>query len=287
MVYQGSDLIISVDGSVFAASKSCTVDVEADTIKVSSPTDGQWEHSIPGRKSWKVQTSHLVVNNRGQFAKVTMSSPAWGKDGVPTVTFGGATYQSTAARGLHLMRLHKVNGAWRLDTTVYDTYTDDTAINNMVDAITAGDSIWGEDEIICIGSYDSWRLTEAIRAKINQVLQVPLDQIPLATTATNKQVAIIGTRGENSKGIGLTSEAAIAGVHVSAWYGENKVQVPATVVKNMLQRVGQTYTLRMQVDGNGIDTLSGSAICTHAKITATKGNLMQGSFTFEGDGPLQ
>lgn len=272
---------------MLAASKSCTVDVEADTIKVSSPTDGQWEHSIPGRKSWKVQTGHLVVNNRGQFAKVTMSSPAWGKDGVPTVTFGGATYQSTAARGLHLMRLHKVNGAWRLDTTVYDTYTDDTAINNMVDAITAGDSIWGEDEIICIGSYDSWRLTEAIRAKINQVLQVPLDQIPLATTATNKQVAIIGTRGENSKGIGLTSEAAIAGVHVSAWYGENKVQVPATVVKNMLQRVGQTYTLRMQVDGNGIDTLSGSANCTHAKITATKGNLIQGSFTFEGTGPLQ
>jgi hypothetical protein len=227
-----------------------------------------------------------MPNNRDQFTTVMASSPAWGKDGVPTVTIGAARFESQAARGLHLMRLHKVNSAWGLDTTVYDTYTDDTAINNMVDAITAGDSIWGEDEIICIGSYDSWRLTEAIRAKINQVLQVPLDQIPLATTATNKQVAIIGTRGANSKGIGLTSEAAIAGVHVSAWYGENKVQVPATVVKNMLQRVGQTYTLRMQVDGNGMDTLIGTAICKSAKITATKGNLLQGSFAWEGSGPL-
>jgi hypothetical protein len=157
----------------------------------------------------------------------------------------------------------------------------------MLAVITAGDPDWGTEDIICIGSYDSWRLTADIRAKINQVLQVPLDQIPLATAPTNKQVAIIGTRGANSKGIGLTSEAAIAGVHVSAWYGEDKVQVPATVLKNSLQRVGTEVTLRMQIDGNGIDTLSGSAICTHAKITATKGSLMQGSFTFEGTGPLQ
>ena len=284
---QGRNLIIAINGSTIAAAKSCSVDVQADTIKVSSPTDGEWEHNIAGRKSWQVQTSHLMPNNRDQFTTVTASSPAWGKDGVPTVTIGAASFASSAARGLHLMRLHKVNGAWRLDTTVYDTYSDDTAITNMVDAITAGDSTWGEDEIICICSYDSWRLTEPIRTKISTVLQVPLDEISLATSPTNKQVAIIGTRGNGSRGIGLTSEAAVAGTHVSAWYGENKIQVPATILKNHIGKVGTEVTLRMQIDGNGTDYVTGQAIVTAFKSQGSIGNLLTGAFTFKGNGPLQ
>ena len=283
---QGRNLIIAINGSTIAAAKSCSVDVQADTIKVSSPTDGAWEHIIAGRKSWQVQTSHLMPNNRDQFTTVTASSPAWGKDGVPTATIGGASFESSAARGLHLMRLHKVNGAWRMDTTIYDTYSDDTAITNMVDAITAGDSTWGEDEIICICSYDSWRLTEPIRTKISTVLQVPLDEIPLVTSPTNKQVAIIGTRGNGSRGIGLTSEAAVAGTHVSAWYGENKIQVPATILKNHIGKVGTEVTLRMQIDGNGTDYVTGQAIVTAFKSQGSIGNLLTGSFTFKGNGPL-
>lgn len=283
---QGRNLIIAINGSTIAAAKSCSVDVQADTIKVSSPADGAWEHIIAGRKSWQVQTSHLMPNNRDQFTPVTASSPAWGKAGVPTVTIGAARYESQAARGLHLMRLHKVNGTWRLDTTVYDTYSDDTAITNMVDAITAGDSTWGEDEIICICSFDAWRLTEPIRTKISTVLQVAAEEIPLATTPTNKQVAIIGTRGNGSRGIGLTSEAAVAGTHVSAWYGENKIQVPATVLKNSLQRVGTEVTLRMQIDGNGMDYVTGQAIVSAFKSQGSIGNLLTGAFTFKGNGPL-
>ena len=283
---QGRNLIIAINGSTIAAAKSCSVDVQADTIKVSSPTDGAWEHIIAGRKSWQVQTSHLMPNNRDQFTVVTASSPAWGKDGVPTVTIGAASFASSAARGLHLMRLHKVNGAWRMDATVYDTFSDDTAITNMVDAITAGDSTWGEDEIICICSYDSWRLTEPIRTKISTVLQVPLDQMPLVTSPTNKQVAIIGTCGNGSRGIGLTSEAAVAGTHVSAWYGGNKIQVPATILKNHIGKVGTEVTLRMQIDGNGTDYVSGQAIVTAFKSQGSIGNLLTGSFTFKGSGPL-
>lgn len=283
---QGRNLIIAINGSTIAAAKSCSVDVQADTIKVSSPTDGEWEHIIAGRKSWQVQTSHLMPNNRDQFTVVTASSPAWGKDGVPTATIGAASFASSAARGLHLMRLYKVNSVWRMDTTVYDTYSDDTAITNMVDAITAGDSTWGEDEIICICSYDSWRLTEPIRTKISTVLQVAIDEIPLATSPTNKQVAIIGTRGNGSRGIGLTSEAAVAGTHVSAWYGENKIQVPATILKNHIGKVGTEVTLRMQIDGNGTDYVTGQAIVTAFKSQGSIGNLLTGAFTFKGSGQL-
>lgn len=35
------------------------------------------------------------------------------------------------------------------------------------------------------------------------------------------------------------------------------------------------------------DYLVGDAICTKCKITATKGNLAQGSFAFQGTGPLE
>ena len=55
----GRNLIIKVNGVAVAASKSCTITVNEETLKVSSPQDGQWEHSIPAKKSWKVQTNFL------------------------------------------------------------------------------------------------------------------------------------------------------------------------------------------------------------------------------------
>ena len=48
-------------GTAIAAAKSCDVNIQADLIKVSSPTDGGWEHSIAGRKSWSASCSHLVT----------------------------------------------------------------------------------------------------------------------------------------------------------------------------------------------------------------------------------
>ena len=62
MILQGGDLIIKVGGTALAASKSCTVKITAKKIETSSPSDGDWEHSIPGRKSWKVSTNHLVMS---------------------------------------------------------------------------------------------------------------------------------------------------------------------------------------------------------------------------------
>ena len=62
MILKGGDLIIKVGGTALAASKSCTVKITAKKIETSSPSDGDWEHSIPGRKSWKVSTNHLVMS---------------------------------------------------------------------------------------------------------------------------------------------------------------------------------------------------------------------------------
>lgn len=60
-----------------------------------------------------------------------------------------------------------------------------------------------------------------------------------------------------------------------------------TPIKEMLARVGKTFTLTLSVNDLSSDTVSGSAICTDCKITATRGNLVQGSFTFKGSGSLE
>lgn len=60
----------------------------------------------------------------------------------------------------------------------------------------------------------------------------------------------------------------------------------ATPMKDMLVRVGQTYSLSVSVSGLTSDTLSGSAICAEATATGTAGNLCTGSFKFIGTGAL-
>ena len=62
--------------------------------------------------------------------------------------------------------------------------------------------------------------------------------------------------------------------------------VPETEsVEDDILTVGQTYTLNVY-DRLGWLILSGQAICTSCRITATKGNLIQGSFSFKGTGAL-
>ena len=59
-----------------------------------------------------------------------------------------------------------------------------------------------------------------------------------------------------------------------------------------LFRVGAEYTLRIELSGVvfgqiiASDYLTGTAICRSSQITATEGNLAQGSFKFQGNGPL-
>ena len=73
MILKGQNVILKMGGVAIAAAKSCSVDVDVDMIKVSSPTDGAWEHSIAGRKSWKASCSHLVTQISDSVAMVGQS----------------------------------------------------------------------------------------------------------------------------------------------------------------------------------------------------------------------
>lgn len=63
MVLLGKDILI-LNGSgraVMWAAKSCNINVQAETIEVSSPSSGSWRQFIVGRKEWSVDISHLVT----------------------------------------------------------------------------------------------------------------------------------------------------------------------------------------------------------------------------------
>ena len=57
-------MIIKVGGVAIAAAKSCSINVQAEQIPVSSPTSGEWEEYINGRKKWSVSTNQLLNTMR-------------------------------------------------------------------------------------------------------------------------------------------------------------------------------------------------------------------------------
>lgn len=56
-------------------------------------------------------------------------------------------------------------------------------------------------------------------------------------------------------------------------------------VKDLLQ-VGNTFTLKIKRRGQSTHDLSGNAMLKTCRITANRGNLVQGSFEFVGKGSL-
>lgn len=53
------------------------------------------------------------------------------------------------------------------------------------------------------------------------------------------------------------------------------------------KNVGSTYTLRCYIRGNpDIDKIEGTAILQQAKVTGTRGNILQGSWVFQGSGDV-
>ena len=70
---------------------------------------------------------------------------------------------------------------------------------------------------------------------------------------------------------------------VSCSYLVNNTSIPADA-----SRVGDTFTLTVtpRDDEEAGHRVAGTAICTQWRVTGTRGNLVQGSFSFQGTGPL-
>lgn len=293
MILQGNDLFVSVDGQVIGASKSCTLDLDCDAIPVASPTGGNWVHKIAGKCSWRVITNHLLRADLGITAKIEAQASAHNGlgTGVSSITMGTAS-KTISSIGLNVVpiRRNTETGAYSLGTPVnYDTYNDtQSASASLVSALNFnawGGTITNRDIAIALISYDAFGMTTALRTAIANYFQV--DMSAVETTPDRQALVIIGmtSASQSNPGIKAYSSGNGATAHVKD-YMLNETTVYATPVKSFALRNGQRVTLRLQTDGFGYDYLTGTALVKAVKITSTKGNLMQGSLSFEGSGPL-
>ena len=72
-----------------------------------------------------------------------------------------------------------------------------------------------------------------------------------------------------------------------SWILAANTDITGTKLKSLLI-VGNTYVIQVcERNGNNVEViLTGSAICTEAKVTSSILNLANGSFSFQGTGPL-
>lgn len=286
MIYKGKQLFVTVDDQVLMASKSCSVSIKADTVAVSSATDADWEHSLPGRKSWSVSTNHLlraISRDSSLMTTFEAMSKSWMEPNVRSYCKVGSDVRYHTTRGLMLLVYKYANGAWSYYySNVYDTYTN--GCQSMVaDIENQFDASSNNDKMGVIISHDAYELDQDLVAAINTYMSVPVNLLPYQAAT---QGAFVAIGGPAITGIAQaqTGRAGYAHASLNTIAGSG-IGEPA--LKTFALKVGSTVRLRMTVDGYPSDSLGGYANVTSFQVQSTNGNLMTGSFQFEGSGPLE
>ena len=282
MILHGRNLIIIVNDSVVAASKSCSLDVDVEAIKCASPTDGLWEHVREGRKTWSVSTSQLMPSVLATKPLITGYSPSWVNISEPVmVTVGGLVQRFGVEKGLTVFDVFENNGVFSIiKRTTYNTGFDDSAAAQMAADLEESHV---DERAVLILSHDYWALPATLVQSIMTNLHVA--NVP-TLAAKHGAIAIIGSHDSQATGICMYSEgmagSARAAVHLEA----GVPKTVETVLRNAVARVGQMVSIRVHVDGYGADYLTGTALCKSFTAQGTEGNLLTGSFKFQGSGPL-
>lgn len=286
MIYQGKQLFVTVDDQVLMAAKSCSVSIKADTVAVSSATDGDWEHSLPGRKSWSVSTNHLlraVSRDSSLMTTFKALSKSWMDPNGKSYCKVGSDIRYHTSRGLMLLVYRYTNGVWSYySSDVYDTYT--VGCQNMVtDIENQFSGSVNNDKMGVIISHDAFEIDQYLVDAINTYMSIPINLLPYQAPS---QGAFVAIGGPAITGIAQaqTGRAGYAHASLNTIAGSG-VGEPA--LKNLVLKVGSTVRLRVTVDGYPSDSLGGYANVTTFNVQATKGNLMTGSFQFVGSGPLE
>ena len=64
MAVLGNNIIVLMNGTAIAGTKSDEIQVDCETIEIASATDQGWAHYISGRKSWSLTVGWLVLANQ-------------------------------------------------------------------------------------------------------------------------------------------------------------------------------------------------------------------------------
>ena len=84
----GENLILAINGTPLAASKSCSLSKSQSFIDVSSPTDGRWEACVPKSLSWSLSSDCLLAT---MDAYLTLDA-AWKAGTALTIRFFNTEY---------------------------------------------------------------------------------------------------------------------------------------------------------------------------------------------------
>ena len=283
MRLHGKDLVILADGVAVAAAKTCSLDVDADTIGVASATDSEWNHSVAGRKSWKISTNHLIEcleayggkialrayaadiyseNGNNAFVSSGISTFTMNNSGMMVVTLDAAGEWAGTSRSFSLDSSESVSEAI--------AFLDTLSINNMTCVVINGGDIF---------------VTSALLDSIAALTRTDLNAVPTSSVDAFDGALCAAGGGDNDNG--LYSYVASGGYAAVSSYLHNGTWAESTPLKDAVGRVGRTFDIRVCVEGFPNDVLTGQAICKTWNSQATKGNLMTGAYKWEGTGPLE
>ena len=117
MIIHGNNVILAsaTTGVAFGAAKSCELDVQADTMETSTPSNGEWKTYLVGRKSWNMSLSHLVegvkTNAMTVGQVITVQFGIRGSDSVLQGTAIVENWKVTATRGNLAQGSFKLKGS--------------------------------------------------------------------------------------------------------------------------------------------------------------------------------
>ena len=84
----GENLILAINGTPLAASKSCNLSKSSSFIEVSSPTEGDWEAFEPSKKGWSMNSDCLL----GTMDAYKTLDAAWKAGTALTIRFFNTEY---------------------------------------------------------------------------------------------------------------------------------------------------------------------------------------------------
>ena len=269
----GKDLIIECDGKPLAAAKSCSIEVNAETIQVSDIVHGGWEHYRAGRKSWKISTGHLVARygilQLGYDDTNSQVSMSYSYLSTPTPTVKPTTYE-------YLWMIERTTG----NIISFDSYDFSERVLQYLAA--SGD-------YVMVATICHWSLLSA--QEIQEMANYfHVDSAALPSTGdTDVIVNVVYDRKQGHAGrvqeffIGDGDQSADIAVSGSGLEDGDD----ATPIKSGAANVGMSFTLKVKRVDNPLDTLTGTAICSKFKVTGSVGALSQGSFEFVGNSALE
>ena len=290
MILHGKDLIVSIDGNANMASKSCTLSVSAKSIVKTSPTSGDWEEVLAGKKSWSLTTNHLVKEATDgvpenwdyitAFAISNTLENGWHARGDKEAGIGDSYIfdEVGLVNGIDVLRVNSKT-CQLLENRHFNSNA--SGLNGYLNGNTIGN-----DDLLLIMTNGEFVLPADVVSTLSETYHAALPFIEMGVVSqwgnTYDNTPLIIACGKNiTQGYAKLNSIG-NDLNFTLVDGTNFV---LSGIPGAIDMVGKTVSVRMK-DEHGSEW-AGQAIVKQFKVTGTKGNLMAGSFSFTGNGKLQ